>query len=168
MIRSNLLAADHFATSQETFQTALTSCGSLGGGIIQIAQAFTLTSVASIPANTVIVGRGPGVAAITVSAGSPITLNGQFAGIEYCYFIAAAGFAGTLINFNANGCTLRECNVDFSAVTDVASNIGVNMNLANNRMYRCYMKLGTNVNKIGIRYQSGAAGPNTDIDTMFY
>lgn len=167
MFRSNLISADHFASSPETFQTALTSCGTLGGGVIQISQSFTLTSAVTVPAGTVIVGRGPGVAAITLNSGG-ITLSGQFAGLEYVYLIGAAGFTGTLVNFAANGCTLRECNIDFSAVSDVSTNIAVNMNLANNRMYRCYMKIGANINKIGIRYQSGAVGPNTDVDTMFY
>ena len=88
--------------------------------------------------------------------------------MDYVSIIAQSGFAGTMVAFNASNCTMKECYIDMAATTDVATNIGVNLNQANSRVYRNYIHTGSpSVNKIGINYQLGATGPNTDIDTIF-
>lgn len=161
---------DHFASSEATLNSAITACSAAGGGVILVTAPFSITGSINIPANTKLIGRGPGINKITMVNGSFVALNGQFASMEHVTLVAQAGFAGLMVVCgNANGCTMRECNIDMTNMTDVNTNIGVSMNFTNCRMYRNYIKMGSPlVNKIGISYQVGATGPNTDMDTLFY
>ena len=161
--------ADHFASSQATLQSAIASCSVAGGGIILITAPFSVSTTIAIPANTKLLGRGPGVNQLTMVNGSLLTLGGTFASMQSVAVVAQSGFAGTMVAFNASNCNMRECYFDISACTDVATNIAVNLNQSNSRMYNCGIHLGSpSVNKIGINYQTGATGPNTDVDTIFY
>lgn len=160
---------DHFASSESTLDSAIASCLAAGGGIILITAAFSITGVKVIPPNTKILGRGQGINKITMVNGSQIQMSGQFCYMEYVTLLAQAGFAGTMVSITGNGATMRECNIDQTNQTDVATNIAVSLGGTNNRLYRNFIKQGTPiVNKIGINYLTGATGPNTDVDTLFY
>lgn len=160
---------DHFASSEATLDSSLSACSSAGGGIILITAPFSITGVKVIPANTKIIGRGPGINKITMINGSQIQMSAAFSYLEFVSLLAQSGFAGTMVSITGNGGTVRECTIDQTNQTDVITNIGVLIGGTNNRLYRNFVKQGSPiVNKIGMSYQVGATGPNTDVDTLFY
>ena len=79
--------------------------------------------------------------------------------------IADSLFTGTMCFISNQGVTVKECNFDMTACTNVATNIAINMNGSHNRMYRNYIR-GTSGNKVGIFYAGST--DLSDVDTLFY
>jgi hypothetical protein len=175
---STVAYPEFFVSSAAALQTAITSLNSVGGGVILITGPFSISTQITVNSGIKILGRGMGQIAGEGSGSSknPITfLNGgglilqddcELANID---MIANSAFTGTMIHINAltaqGKSQLTNCFIDFTAPSNVNTNIAVKIDGNWNRLWECTINgVGTS-NKIGIYYNTGTN--NADVDTNY-
>lgn len=174
---STVAYPEFFVASQVALQTAITSLNSVGGGVILITGPFNVSSAISIPNNIKILGRGQGqvVAGGATSKNAITFLNGgQFNLANNCELanldlIADSAFTGTMIHMNNSTTSgksqLTNCFIDFTAPSNVNTNIAVQIDGSWNRLFECSINGVAATSKIGIVYNTGTN--NADVDTSY-
>ena len=175
---STVAYPEFFVASQVALQTAITDLAALGGGVILITAPFNISSAITISNGIKLLGRGTGQEvggggsssknALTFLNGGSLILqdNCELANLD---MIANSAFTGTMIHINnatASGKSLlTNCFIDFTAPSNVNTNIAVKIDGNWNRLWQCTINGVTSSNKIGIVYNTGSN--NADVDTNY-
>jgi hypothetical protein len=97
---------NYFVSTEAQLSTAITNASSGGGGVICLLQSFTITSAHTIPANTVLQGRG-GATILTLSSSGALTLA-DFACMRDV-FLTTALSSGNMLSLPNNYSKVRDC-----------------------------------------------------------
>jgi hypothetical protein len=175
---STVAYPEFFVASQTALQTAITDLAAIGGGVILITAPFSISSAITLSNGIKILGRGVGqlVGGGGSSSKNAITFlnGGSFIMQDNCELanldmIANSAFTGTMIHINnatsSGKSQLTDCFIDFTAPSNVNTNIAVKIDGNWNRLWECTINGVSSSNKIGIVYNTGTN--NADVDTNY-
>lgn len=151
VVTSILAWANYSARNEGEFAAAIQAATTVGGGVILIVNAMTLSANYTVPNGTVIVGR-KGASTLTMLAGGTLTMADGAEVRDLWFASSAAG--STLVQMGGDANVIRACSFNLTPNNNI---VGVNVTGSGNRIYNCaFMGVSNGSTNTGILYTSGA------------
>jgi hypothetical protein len=148
-------------STQAQLVAALATCVTNVGGVIQILQGFSLTTIHTVPTNTKIIGT-KGSSVMSVGTGGGVILS-DGSELQDLFFSTTLNDSSSVIRMSSNYSVIRGCKVAASAGNLVTGVIVTgNANKIHNAIFS---GVAGQPNTHGIDYAGGA--DNGDVDCVF-
>lgn len=148
--------------SETDLAAAITATSLVGGGLITLAQSFTINSTYTIPANTVLRGsKGSTILTAATSGSLILSANCKLTDVQ----ITTALTSGSLVKLNGTKCEVTGCTFTVaSGGTGVAVEVASNLNDIHDNIFYGVVAPSTGT---GIQYNAGTVGSVNQYNSFF-
>jgi hypothetical protein len=157
-----LLSVPIVAATKAELVSALATCSSNGGGIVQITTGFSINSAITIPAHTKVIGAR-GAVILSITTGGNFTLSDGSL-LEDVYVTSSLNDSSNIVNVSGNYGIIRGCKFSPTGGNLVTC---INITGNSNKIHNCvFTGVVGQANTHGINYAAGG-NDNSDLDSVF-